>query len=115
MAKIYCQTCGALNLYSMQKPNFCQKCGKRFDVGPASASSLENINEPKTENIPQLDGLEIEIALSSPMRGVELSKLAGTRDPKLKIEKSRGRPQDAQNEDVLEEFRKEASSLRRKT
>tara|TARA_Y100000310_G_C20529948_1_gene737914 strand:+ start:120 stop:413 length:294 start_codon:yes stop_codon:yes gene_type:complete len=97
----------------MHKPNFCQKCGGHF--GPVSAALVEKPDDELTESgIPQLAGLEVDIEIEGPST-IELSKIAGTRNPKDIAADSAVRPNNANNEDIMEVFKKEASTLRKKT
>ena len=110
MAKTYCQTCGAVNMYHLEKPNFCQKCGKGFGGAIAEASDEEN-EEPEV-SIPQLDGLEIEIDTGRPST-LKIGQLAGTNTSNEKIEPyPRGKKQS--KKEIQEEFKKEAGTLRKK-
>ena len=111
MAKTYCQTCGAVNMYHLEKPNFCQKCGKGFSGAVAEESDEEN-KESET-SIPQLDGLEVEIDTGR-SNTLEIGQLAGTNTSSNEKIESYPRGKKQSKKEVQEEFRKEAGTLRKK-
>ena len=68
MASIFCPQCGAKNVYTLKKPNFCQGCGETFAAfGMASASaqrSSYSAAEPaqsETDHVPDISKFEYEI------------------------------------------------------
>lgn len=68
MASIFCPQCGAKNVYTLKKPNFCQGCGETFAAfGMASASaqrSSYSAAEPaqsETDEVPDISKFEYEI------------------------------------------------------
>ena len=108
MLKLYCQKCGALNAYVSEKPNFCQKCAYAFgpSLSKAGASSLEEDEDEENVDLPQLDGLEIEI---DPGRSnaMTVGNLAGTANPN---QKNDIKPIDQQY--TTEDFQREAGSIK---
>mgnify|MGYP006079387023 CR=1 FL=1 len=68
--KIYCSHCGTPHDYGVQKPNFCMSCGEGIGTGKQGSKaktklSPEEANEEEGAiEIPQLDGLEIEIQMT---------------------------------------------------
>lgn len=51
MAHLYCTECGAKNIYSLKKPNFCSSCGFAFDFTEAREEPIKQktINEEDLE------------------------------------------------------------------
>jgi len=112
--KIYCQTCGAANVYAaVAKPNFCQKCGSRFGSPNSEEPSEEEFAEG---NIPTLEGLDIDIEVNGP-NTLEINKLAGTRDSQNlgKVEVHLPDGPIPSSEQSLEDFKREAAAIRKKT
>jgi hypothetical protein len=100
-------------MYSLEKPNFCQKCGKSF--GDAIAHDQAEGDESPVENIPQLDGLDVEI---EGWKGntTDIANIAGTRDANHPIDPgtSSPPPKTSSKDETLQEFMKEAGTLRKK-
>ncbi len=68
MASIFCPQCGAKNVYTLKKPNFCQGCGETFAAfGMANASaqrssySAAQPAQNETERIPDISKFEYDI------------------------------------------------------
>jgi|LUMV01.1.fsa_nt_gb hypothetical protein len=108
MLKLYCQKCGALNAYVSEKPNFCQKCGTGFGgQGVIDASLEEGDQEELPEEIPDIDGMNLEDLVdiqSSVRRGEKLGDLMGTSDGKAfdGVQQPRGEKY------TMEDFQREA-------
>ena len=76
------------------------------------AETSDEENQELGVSIPQLDGLEIEIETGRPST-IEIGKLAGTKTSNEKIEPyPHGKKQS--KEQIQEEFRREAGTLRKK-
>jgi len=124
--KLYCKLCGAPTSYTIEKPNFCSKCGKSFVIDISSASSLpdrESSCDPKTlleetiENTTlSISELDIEVDRRDwVVQGVKLGAAMGTRDPNIEKE-NRPQPKGRKpsKKKVQAEFKKEAGTLRDK-
>jgi len=126
---MYCYQCGAGMTYAGIPPNFCMSCGVKMGDANASPEAIEPpatdtskasvrpqtpSEEPK-ESIMNLniDGLEIEIDI--PSNSIPLSQIAGTQDsvnPNDDFKPTRNKKMSKKK--FLEEFQKEAGSLRKK-
>ena len=107
MRKLYCQSCGSGTPYSLEKPNFCGKCGLSFSAlgstaaderhqccpkGHKGAPGVRGVPHKKEEIaqeegygddvmvVPQIDGLDIDIELPRANTGTKLEHLMGTSD-----------------------------------
>ena len=58
--KIYCQSCGQVHAYTLQKPNFCQSCGVSLGSTPSP-----------TKNVKQQETLEIEESFENNLTALE--------------------------------------------
>ena len=127
MRKLYCQSCGSGTPYSLEKPNFCGKCGLSFGSadeqhqncpkGHKGTPGVKGIPYEKEEDyhddvkvVPQIDGLDIEIELPKTNKGTKLEHLMGTSD---------GTAQDLpfatehlSEEQVLNDLKREGGTLR---
>jgi len=124
---MYCYQCGYGMSYAGAPPNFCMKCGTK--MGDAKAATQKepvteeqqevvNVIEEESEDIntiPDLSGLDVEIDIQS--NSVTFGELAeagnpppsqGNDDFKSPRRKKKSKKQ------FLDDFRKEAGSLRRK-
>jgi hypothetical protein len=61
MASIFCPECGAKAAYTLNKPKFCQTCGKKFEVGSIVASEVHE--EEGLEGIPAINELDYSIEM----------------------------------------------------
>lgn len=123
--KSYCLKCGGGTTYSGQKPKFCSSCGS-----PMSASANKEI-QSKTKNyefhedlideeefedkvnVPNIRGLEIEIQ-RTPSNKITLGQIMETSaEVEGDISKTpKVNPSQQTSEQILEDFRKEAGTLR---
>jgi hypothetical protein len=63
MASIFCPDCGAKAAYTLNKPKFCETCGKKFKRGPTVASAAHEEEVP--ENVPDLTKLDYSIEMEA--------------------------------------------------
>jgi hypothetical protein len=61
MASIFCPDCGARAVYTLNKPKFCQTCGKKFGGDTAAASTVPE--EEKEEEVPMIGKLDYSIEM----------------------------------------------------
>lgn len=127
MLKLYCTKCGSANVYSSEKPRFCQKCGTAFNKALASQKALVKNEELKNDNydesqdedddgeridrVPDIKSLEVEITYGRKPTDT-FESLIGTKN----YDKNdyNDRPKDPRSsEQIMEEFKKESSTLRR--
>lgn len=123
--KMYCKKCGAGSEYTLEKPHFCQKCGNGFnslsstlinDDKPTqllkTEPPLEQENEEESFNFNNLNKLsvDIEIRKASPttIEDFLAEPYSGQREEEYFYIEPMGK------EEFLEEFKREAGSLRRK-
>ena len=121
--KIYCQKCGSGTSYNMQKPKFCQNCGYSFS-GEVKATSKPKVKLQKTElisteeedediSVPQnINKLEFDTVGTLQVKGTTVANLAGTISPDEINQPVRGDSPQINNENFLEQFKKEAGTSR---
>ena len=140
--KRYCLDCGAPTEYSLKKPTFCANCGNSFEKNsqasqvvikntqPQKPTIVKKINnlelEPEfkdninyddnddhdVKEVPNISSLQIEAPLDKPSRGVKLKDLMGTStNENSKKERKKGKK--VSKKQILEDFAKEAGSLRK--
>ena len=116
--KIYCQSCGFAHAYTMQKPNFCQKCGEALG-GPIknkveASSSLELEEEAFTNNLTKLECDFMDYTPSTQTLGSIIEQSEGARNPNPVSQDVRPR-NTLSPEETLEELRRESSAIRPKS
>ena len=137
--KRYCLDCGAPTEYSLKKPIFCSNCGNSFEKNtkisqpavqkvqlqkPTIAKKtylpsvdihedydIDDENETAT-NIPNISKIQIETASENSNRGVKLKDLMGTAEG-IKRNKVKIKSKKPSRKQILEDFAKEAGSLRK--
>jgi hypothetical protein len=137
--KRYCLDCGAPTEYSLKKPIFCTNCGNSFEknnqasqiivknIEPQKPTIVKKINKLEAEleddidyndddqdvkEVPNISNLQIEAPLDKPTRGVKLKDLMGTStNENSKKERKKGKK--VSKKQILEDFAKEAGSLRK--
>lgn len=132
MLKFYCVECGNPTTYSLNKPKFCSSCGKNFSIiNNTSKSSVVtkknnnfldedtdlDLNEEEVgsfnKNISELD---FEI-ISEKTQASKLKDVIGT-SPRTKkdktFKKSGARMSKSEKKKILEEFSREAGTLKKK-
>jgi len=135
--KRYCISCGGPTEYSIKKPIFCSNCGASFEQNtekviekvqikkPIIAKKIY-IEEPELDNdinydddqdvneVPNISKLQVETQSDQVVRGVKLKDLMGTSGSEnSKKERRKEKAKKVSKKQVLEDFAKEASSLRR--
>jgi len=140
--KRYCALCGSPTEYTIKKPLFCSSCAKPFDKieEKPTKSVAENIQVKKptiakkiyiegpeldydidyndgdqdVKEVPNISKLQIEAPLDKPVRGVKLKDLMGTStDQNSKKERRKEKAKKVSPKQTLEDFAKEAGSLRK--
>lgn len=123
--KMYCKKCGAGSEYTLEKPHFCQKCGNGFnslsstlinDDKPTqllkTEPPLEQENEEESFNFNNLNKLSVDIeiqkASSTTIEDLLAEPYSGQREEEYFYIEPMGK------EEFLEQFKREAGSLRRK-
>lgn len=129
--KKYCTECGQPTEYISSQPKFCQGCGESFDPlirasasqakasgsGPRKAISELNYNDDDDEgesvgSVPSIAGLEVEIEVTKPY-GISLKDIIALGDNSSHFE--REVPPSQSREEFLQDFKKEAGSIRKKS
>jgi len=138
MLKIYCTECGSPTNYAGAKPKFCSNCGNPFEKlvvnkvlnQKLTASQIRRpiINEndydendildsgEEVNHVPNIKKIDCEI-INTSIRGEKISNIMGTSDGS---QRSRGPKEKgkkltkADRKKFLEEFAKEAGSIRPK-
>ena len=83
--KLYCSSCGADNSYTMQKPNFCKKCGDSFSgtsnaSGTTQSTSLDE-EDRDVNQVPNLSKLDFDISGNDQVKGISLEALSRIQAP----------------------------------
>lgn len=137
--KRYCLDCGAPTEYSLKKPVFCTNCGNPFEKNnQVSQPVVQKIqlqkptiakktyvpevdieddqdfddNEENITSVPQISKIQVETASEIPTRGVKLKDLMGTGE-NTKRNKIKTKGKKTSKKQILEDFAKEAGSLRK--
>jgi hypothetical protein len=135
----YCLDCGAPTEYSLKKPVFCSNCGNSFEKNtqvsqpvvqkvqlqkPTIAKKTYipdvdidddqdfNDNEDDITTVPEISKIQVETATERPNRGVKLKDLMGTGE-NTKRNKIKVKGKKTSKKQILEDFAKEAGSLRK--
>lgn len=132
--KKYCSTCGAPTEYSFKQPLFCSNCGKSFNQTAAAITqtpikqiikkqNLEiedqddidlDLDFEEVDRVPEISSLDIDLQIpqNKPVKlgsilgtstDVEPIQLSNVDNPSVKMSKKK----------ILEEFAKEAGSIRK--
>lgn len=126
---IYCQNCGQLHKYTAQKPNFCTKCGTGMNSvakAPVPTPQVEQALELEVEEeVPQnkqdflssIQKLDFDSVASR--RTNKLGSLAGTYSQQDRAMAKSNDPMPKakriSKKAFIEEFKREAGSLRGKS
>jgi len=116
--KIYCQSCGFAHAYTMQKPNFCQKCGealggddkKKINASPA----LELEEETFTNNLSGLEYEHVDFTPNVQTLGSIMEQYAGQGESSASNEKVPKR-NNLSPQETLEQLKKEGSAIKPKS
>ena len=116
--KKYCFACGSKLEFSLkEKPKFCSKCGTSLGGETVSTvdSNEEDDGEEQILTIPNIDKLDF-VFEENPLQGKppKLGEIMGTLEEGQVGKFPRPQSQGAQ-EDAMEEFRKEAGTLKKDT
>ena len=121
MIKQFCSDCGHLNLYSYEKPLFCPKCGYSFGGVKASTKQTEATavleDDDEIGSVPDLSELDFEVARYE-SKAPTIGNVASEGPPDEKkgnsgIAAKRGPVSPTDEKKFLQEFLKEAGSLKR--
>jgi len=137
--KRYCLDCGAPTEYSLKKPVFCSNCGNPFQKNtqvsqpvvqkvqlqkPTIAKKtyipevdIEQDNELYDDeqditSVPNISSIQVETSGENLSRGIKLKDLMGTGD-NVKRNKTKIKGKKISKKQILEDFAKEAGSLRK--
>jgi len=128
--KRYCLDCGAPTEYSLKKPIFCSNCGNSFEKNTQVSQpvvqkvQLQKPTIAKKKYIPEVDieqdiisvprisKIQVETGSENLNRGVKLKDLMGTGD-NVKRNKTKTKGKKTSKKQILEDFAKEAGSLRK--
>lgn len=138
--KRYCIDCGSPTEYSVKKPVFCSNCGNLFEKNTQTTKPVvqkvlmqkptiaNKINIPNPDlhfdesdyddnedlvNVPKVSKIQVETDNEKPSRGVKLKDLMGTDLGSSKKEKIKLKSKKTSKKQILEDFAKEAGSLRK--
>ena len=118
--KIYCQQCGTGNVYTLQKPRFCQACGQTMGTARASAPTIPSAAVEEGEEhfeTPIMDGLDFEADLVAG-GGQTLGDIVNASDPNIaprqRMSQSGPKVTPLSSDEIMAEFQKEAGTLRKK-
>lgn len=139
--KRYCIDCGAPTEYSLKKPIFCSNCGALFEKSDKNPEPIiekvqlqkktiarqlpkPNIELEDNDNyddndgtdvteVPNISNIQVETDNIQKDRGIKLKDLMGTEPSSTKREKNKTRGKKTSKKQILEDFAKEAGSLRK--
>jgi hypothetical protein len=139
MLKIYCTECGNPTNYSVSKPKFCSNCGSSFEktiinkikpeqpsfnkIQPSKKVIARNEEDPDYEEdeseeinyVPDIRKLDCDI-MESKKQNLKIKDVIGTADPIDKSQRNKTKKlSKIERKKFLEEFQKEAGSLRPKS
>ena len=132
--KRYCTSCGGPTEYSIKKPIFCSNCGKSFEPTTKQAvekvqiknpiiankidiqdfDEVDDVNNDDIRTVPVISNIEIEADNEKPNRGIKLKDLMGTDTNHTKTERVKSKSKKISKKQILEDFQKEAGSIRKK-
>jgi len=132
--KRYCLDCGAPTEYSLKKPVFCANCGNSFEKNAQASQPVVqkpiiakktyipdvdvdddqdfNDNEEDVTAVPEISKIQVETSTERPSRGVKLKDLMGTGE-NAKRNKIKAKGKKTSKKQIIEDFAKEAGSLRK--
>ena len=137
--KRYCPDCGSPTEYSVKKPLFCSSCGNPFEkntqvsqpvvqkvqlqkptIAKKTHTPTVDIDEDydidgddeTIARMPNISKIQVETVAENPKRGVKLKELIGTGE-NSKRNKIKNKVKKVSNKQILEDFAKEAGSLRK--
>jgi|TARA_Y100000593_G_scaffold94174_1_gene192000 hypothetical protein len=119
--KKYCTECGYKIEYTAKQPNFCPSCGEGLNASARANKPAQTVIEQQPEieesqeevaNIPQLQGLDIEIQ-PDVTKGVKLGQVfaEASENDDRPINDSYKPPRISKKK-ILDEFKREAGTLR---
>lgn len=112
MPKVYCQKCGSPQSYTLERPNFCQKCG--FSLGGKTSQASTEETEETSGFILDLEELEVDIDVgpsrTQTIGGIVESTPQDYQSPDMGVMPNTSK----QKKDIMKEFQKEAGSIRKK-
>ena len=114
--RIYCQSCGCAHAYTLQKPNFCQKCGQSLGSSAKPSRSIAEIElEEPTASFQNLNALEfgLETFDSSPQTLGSIMEQHSSSPPANIYQEREKNPNS--HEETLEQLKKESSAIRPKS
>lgn len=114
--KVYCQSCGFANAYTLQKPNFCQKCGDALGGGSknkiATSTSFELEEETFSNNLTKLECDFVDYTPQTQTLGSIMKQSeGGARNMNAVSEEDKPR-NTLSPEETLEQLKKESSAIR---
>lgn len=114
--KLYCPSCGASNSYTVEKPNFCQKCGNSTGGKKTAQGNLltTDSEEHEAESVPSVNKLDFDIVGDLSPRGITLGTLSQLRSEIIdsSVKPKKKKPPRISKKKVLEDFQKEAGTIR---
>lgn len=138
--KRYCLDCGAPTEYSLKKPVFCSNCGNSFEKNtqvsqpvvqkvqlqkPTIAKKtytpavdldedygIDDDDNDTVTSMPNISKIQVETGQENRNRGVKLKDLMGTGE-NVKRNKVKMKGKKTSKKQTLEDFAKEAGSLRK--
>lgn len=131
--KRYCISCGGPTEYSIKKPIFCSNCGASFEpitqqavekvqikkpiiakkINIQDFDEVDDIDNNDIRTVPFISNIEIEADNEKPNRGIKLKDLMGTDTNHTKKERVKSKSKKSSKKQTLEDFAKEAGSLRK--
>jgi hypothetical protein len=111
--KVYCQSCGCAHAYTLQKPNFCQKCGESLGGSPKASKAMAQLQlEEQTPDFQNLGGLQfgLETFDAGPQTLGSIMEQHSS-SPPSPVDHQREKNPNSHAE-TLEQLKKESSAIR---
>jgi len=140
MLKIYCTECGSPTNYSTSKPKFCSNCGKSFDnsvvnkslyqkpttTKPINVEVENDFDDPEDDidtvnSVPPIKRLDVELdqfevkKQKTKIGDIIGSAKGGTKREKIETKRLTKSQLAEQRKKFLEDFKREAGSIRGKS
>jgi DNA-directed RNA polymerase subunit M/transcription elongation factor TFIIS len=120
--KSFCPSCGSLIQYAGPKPKFCSSCGNslssfsKASESPKVVEENQNSDEEEVQSIPDMEGLAFEVERFERKETVGgiMEAYKDIKPPENTQENKAPAPPKISKEQFLENWKKEAGSIRPK-
>lgn len=112
--RVYCQDCGCMHSYTLHKPNFCQSCGSAMGSSKPQAQKRESALEEENVNVnfDKINSLDFEAEHYNASPQTLGSIMEASSGQEVKNNQSFNEPPKRSKQEILEELKKESTTLR---